>query len=94
MRPDFFNLSLMYGFNNNNFQCSVLQIRNDNQNVFFYKLDYTSQQADCLLLKVLFNPNLKSQVCFDGETRIDRSDLKLTDFPVIIEICVVQLSDL
>jgi len=58
---NFFNWSLMYGFNNNNFQCSVLQFRNDNQNVFFYKLDYTSQQRDCLLLKVLFNPNLKSQ---------------------------------
>jgi len=37
--------------------------------VFFYKLDYTSQQTDCLLLKVLFNLNLKSQVCFDGEKR-------------------------
>jgi len=83
----------MYGFNINNVHCSVLQFRNDNRKVFFYKLDYTSQQTDCLLLKVLFNPNLKSQVCFDGETRIDRSDLKLTDFPLIIELFVVQLSD-
>jgi len=84
----------MYGFNNNNFQCSVLQFRNDNPKVFFYKLDCVSQQTDCFLLKVFFNPNLKSQVCFDSETRIDRSDLKLTDFPVIIELFVVQLSDL
>jgi len=62
--------------------------------VLLQQLDYTSQQTDCLLLKVLFNPNFKSHVCFDGETRIDRSDLKLTDFPMIMELFVVQLSDL
>ena len=60
----------------------------------FYKLDYTSQQTGCLLLKVLFDPNLKSPVCFDGETTIDRPNLKLTDFPVIIELCVAQLPDI
>jgi len=92
VRPDFLKLSVMYSFYNNNFRCSVLQFKK----VFFpnYITQVSKQVVFCLKFYLTLIEKTSLFLTVELGLTDNRTNLKLTNFPVIIKLCVVQLSDI